>query len=446
MVFAIREAKQESLGFSPNELVFGHSVRGPLKLLKEQFLSTDPVGKTNVLDYVSQFRERLYKARLAAAEALSSAQGKMKSWYDKKAVPRSFNPGDKVLVLLPTAGSALSARFCGPYQVDRKVNDTDYVLKTPDRKRKTRLCHLNMLKSFHSRADSLCGPVDKSVAFLSEPISSPETLLLNSFSGLRLSLDEDGLKLCDASYQSARMLNSEVLSQLSTYLSHVTREQQLDIERLVNIHLRLFGDMPSQTTVIEHDIDVGNAVPIKQHAYRVNMAKRDDKQRSRLPFEAWISYSKLQSMELSVPGNTKIRWNTPFLHRFPQDFLKPFKLEVDASELGAGAVLLQDDGQGVSHPICFFGKKFDAHQRRYSTIEKETLAMLLALQHFDVYVGSTSQPVEVYTDHNPLVFLSRMYNNNQRLMRWALILQNYNIDIKHKRGCDNIVADALSRM
>ncbi|XP_048843941.1 uncharacterized protein LOC125715915 isoform X3 [Brienomyrus brachyistius] len=355
MVFAIREAKQESLGFSPNELVFGHSVRGPLKLLKEQFLSTDPVGKTNVLDYVSQFRERLYKARLAAAEALSSAQGKMKSWYDKKAVPRSFNPG------------------------------------------------------------------------------------------LRLSLDEDGLKLCDASYQSARMLNSEVLSQLSTYLSHVTREQQLDIERLVNIHLRLFGDMPSQTTVIEHDIDVGNAVPIKQHAYRVNMAKRDDKQRSRLPFEAWISYSKLQSMELSVPGNTKIRWNTPFLHRFPQDFLKPFKLEVDASELGAGAVLLQDDGQGVSHPICFFGKKFDAHQRRYSTIEKETLAMLLALQHFDVYVGSTSQPVEVYTDHNPLVFLSRMYNNNQRLMRWALILQNYNIDIKHKRGCDNIVADALSR-
>lgn len=677
MVFAMREAKQESLGFSPNELVFGHSVRGPLKLLKEQFLSTDHVVKTNVLDYVSQFRERLHKARLAAAEALSSAQGKMKSWYDKKAVPRSFNPGDKVLVLLPTASSALSARFCGPYQVDKKVNDTDYVIKTPDRKRKTRLCHLNMLKSFHSRADSLCGPADKSVASLPEQISSPETLLLNSSSGLRSSLDEDGLKLCDASYQSARMLNSEVLSQLSTYLSHLTREQQLDIERLVNIHLKLFGDMPSRTTVIEHDIDVGNAVPIKQHAYRVNMAKREMinkevdyllKHGLAIPsYSPWSSpclvtpksdgtprfctdfrkvnavtvpdsfplpriedcidsvgsaayvskldllkgywqvplteraseisafvtpdhflqytvmafgmrnapatFQRLMSTVLSGVANCNVylddvviyssNWSghvdtlatvfkrladasltlnlakcefgkatvtylgkevgqgkvrpisakvnailnfpvpttrrelrrflgmvgyyrcfcrnfsevvtpltnlcspkVPFIwspechHAFEcakgllssspvlvaPDFSKPFKLEVDASEVGAGAVLLQDDGQGVSHPVCFFGKKFDAHQRRYSTIEKETLAMLLALQHFDVYVGSTSQPVEVFTDHNPLVFLSRMYNNNQRLMRWALISQNYNIEIKHKRGCENIVADALSRM
>lgn len=178
--------------------------------------------------------------------------------------------------------------------MDKKVTDTDYVIKTPDRKRKTRLCHLNMLKSFYSRADSLCGPADKSVASLSEQISSPETLLLNSSSGLRLSLDEDGLKFCDSSYQSARMLNSEVLSQLSTYLSHLTREQQLDIERLVNIHLKLFGDMPSRTTVIEHDIDVGNTVPIKQHAYRVNMAKREmiNKEVDYL-LKAWIGYLKL---------------------------------------------------------------------------------------------------------------------------------------------------------
>ncbi|XP_039894583.1 uncharacterized protein LOC120737796, partial [Simochromis diagramma] len=497
MVFAMREAKQESLGFSPNELVFGHSVRGPLKLLKEQFLSTDHVVKTNVLDYVSQFRERLHKARLAAAEALSSAQGKMKSWYDKKAIPRSFNPGDKVLVLLPTASSALSSRFCGPYQVDKKVNDTDYVIKTPDRKRKTRLCHLNMLKSFHSRADSFCGTADKPVASPSEQISSPETLLLNSSSGLRSSLDEDGLKLCDASYQNARMLNSEVLSQLSIYLSHLTREQQLDIERLVNIHLTLFGDMPSRTTVIEHDIDVGNAVPIKQHAYRVNMAKGEMmntevdyllKHGLAIPsYSPWSSpclvtpksdgtprfctdFRKVNAVTVpdSFPlpriedcidsvgsaayhladasltlnlakcefgkatvtylgkevGQGKVRpisakvnaiLNFPVpttrreLRRFlwmPEDFSKPFKLEVDASEVGAGAVLLQDDGQGVSHPVRFFGKKFDTHQRRYSTIEKETLAMLLALQHFDVYVGSTSQPVEVFTDHNPLVFLS----------------------------------------
>ena len=112
---------------------------------------------------------------------------------------------------------------------------------------------------------------------------------------------------------------------------------------------------------------------------------------------------------------------------------------------GAGVVLLQDSGGDVCHPVCYFSAKFKRHQLNYSTIEKETLAKLLALQHFEVYVGSSSSPVTVYTDHNPLVFLAQMYNNNQRLMRWALLAQNYNINIRHKRGADNVVADGLSR-
>ncbi len=52
-------------------------------------------------------------------------------------------------------------------------------------------------------------------------------------------------------------------------------------------------------------------------------------------------------------------------------------------------------------------------------VPQETLAMLLALQHFEVYIGSSPTPVVVYTDNNPLVFLSQMYNRNQRLMQWA---------------------------
>ncbi|KAI5086472.1 hypothetical protein C0J45_23996, partial [Silurus meridionalis] len=59
VMFAVRETVQESLGFSPAELVFGHQVRGPLKVLKEQMLSVDSRSKTNVLDYVSNFRDRL---------------------------------------------------------------------------------------------------------------------------------------------------------------------------------------------------------------------------------------------------------------------------------------------------------------------------------------------------------------------------------------------------
>lgn len=64
------------------------------------------------------------------------------------------------------------------------------------------------------------------------------------------------------------------------------------------------------------------------------------------------------------------------------NFSQPFKLEVDASATGAGAVLLQDDAEGVCHPVCYYSVKFKRHQLNYSTIEKEALALLMALQHF----------------------------------------------------------------
>jgi hypothetical protein len=63
--------------------------------------------------------------------------------------------------------------------------------------------------------------------------------------------------------------------------------------------------------------------------------------------------------------------------------------------------------------------------------------MLLALQHFDVYLCSSPFVIDVFTDHNPLVFVNKMKNNNQRLLRWSIILQQYHVNIKHIRGSDN---------
>ena len=61
------------------------------------------------------------------------------------------------------------------------------------------------------------------------------------------------------------------------------------------------------------------------------------------------------------------------------DFQKPFKLAVDASDVGAGGVLLQEDESGVDHPVCYFSKKFSKCQKNYSTIEKECLALILSI-------------------------------------------------------------------
>lgn len=81
---------------------------------------------------------------------------------------------------------------------------------------------------------------------------------------------------------------------------------------------------------------------------------------------------------------------------------------------------------------------------RYSTIE-ETLALVLALEHFYVYV-LTSNPLVVYTDHNPLLFLQQSAYTNCRLLRWSLALQELPLEIQHIKGKDNLLADCLSRV
>ena len=81
LLFAARHSVQESLGFSPFELVFGHTVRGPLKLLKEKLLEDDDCA-LNLLEYVSDFRRKLTEACDLASKNLKSAQNCMKSKFD----------------------------------------------------------------------------------------------------------------------------------------------------------------------------------------------------------------------------------------------------------------------------------------------------------------------------------------------------------------------------
>ena len=654
LLFAVRESVQESLGFSPFELVYGHEVRGPLKLLKERLLSEDE--DTNLLEYVSSFRERLNVACEFARQNLSESQEKMKSWYDQKSKERHFKEGEEVLVLLPVVGNSLQARFSGPYVIAKKIGDVNYVVKTPDRQKKKRVCHVNMLKPY-IRREVRTQPV------LSLVESCPES-------------DEEQLCKIEREEPFVKLRNSEVLEHIDDKLEHLSPEERRDVKDLVNEFPQLFSDIPSRTDVVEHDVDVGDTSPIKQAPYRANPTKmknlekeiqymletgiiepsssawsspciivpKPDKthrfctdyrkvnactktdsfpiprvddcidrigkakyvskfdllkgywqiplskraqeisafatpqglfQYTVMPFgmknapatfqrlvnslisglegcEAYIDdlvvysedwnvhigrirelFRRLAAAKLTVnlaksefggatvsflghvvgsghvrPLSAKIdailAFPTPtnrkelmrflgmagyyrrFCHNFSDvtapltnllqkdvkfnwtedcqhavnrvkailssepvliapDFTKPFSLLTDASDVGAGAVLMQKD-DGVDRPVSFFSKKFSRSQRNYSTIEKEALSMIMALEHFSVYVSGTHFPLKVYTDHNPLTFLHKMQNKNQRLTRWSLLLQEYNLDIHHIAGRDNIIADALSRV
>ena len=103
LLFAYREVAQESTGFSPFELLYGRAVRGPMFLLKEMWTKEVEAPEVkNSYHYVFKLREKLEDTLKIAHEELQKAQQKGKHYYDRKTKVRKFQPGDKVLVLLPT--------------------------------------------------------------------------------------------------------------------------------------------------------------------------------------------------------------------------------------------------------------------------------------------------------------------------------------------------------
>ena len=199
--------------------------------------------------------------------------------YDLKSVSRAFQPGDQVLVLIPLIGSALQARYSGPYCIERRVNDLNYILSTPDRRRKTTLCDINRLKSYSdhvkiSAAQELDSP-------RCVEVSGDEIVALSTSRGAEVAASlvvasplEDEGRVPSAEVVEGRMKNSQVLSDLKSFLSGLTESQGDDLCSLFEEYKDLFPDVPRQTTAAVHDIDVGSSNPIKQHPYRTNPQKR----------------------------------------------------------------------------------------------------------------------------------------------------------------------------
>lgn len=124
------------------------------------------------------------------------------------------------------------------------------------------------------------------------------------------------------------------------------------------------------------------------------------------------------------------------------DIRKPFILQTDASNVGIGAILLQEEGE-VKHPVAFASKKLLPREQNYSTIEREALAIVWGVQKFQNYLMGVNFFLE--TDHHPLQYLHQAKFRNSRIMRWSLILQPYRFTVRAIKGSENVGADFLSR-
>ena len=115
----------------------------------------------------------------------------------------------------------------------------------------------------------------------------------------------------------------------------------------------------------------------------------------------------------------------------------------DASDFAIGVVLGQRE-DGKPYVIDYASKTLNEVQRNYTTTKKELLVVVFALEKFRTYlVGSF---IVVFTDHSALKYLLTEQDAKARLIRWILLLQEFNLQIKDKKGVKNVIVDHLSRL
>ena len=229
----------------------------------------------------------------------------MKKWYDKDAKSKIFSPGDKVLVLFPIPGHPLQARYHGPYTIESKVGEVDYIVKTPDRHKSRQLCHINMLKEYVDRNDDSSAKPVCSVGPSSE--CSDDEVNQNDNSD-------------DKQHEyPMKLQNSDVLANLDEKLGHLSENVQCELKQLIHEREDIFPDVPSRTIAADHDVDVGDHESIKQHPYRVNPLKRAHLKKE-------IEYM----LENNIIEPSKSEWSSPCIlvpkpdgsFRFVTDFRK----------------------------------------------------------------------------------------------------------------------------
>jgi hypothetical protein len=130
----------------------------------------------------------------------------------------------------------------------------------------------------------------------------------------------------------------------------------------------------------------------------------------------------------------------PILKRL--DFKKVFILHINWSALGIGAILGQFDEEGKEYVIAYASRNKNKVESKYFSYDGECLVIVWAIIHFKPYFYGTK--LTLYTDHQPIKWLMTDNNLIGKLVRWALILQEYEFEVIHRPGITYQNADTMS--
>ncbi|XP_072022506.1 uncharacterized protein [Amphiura filiformis] len=263
-----RETPHASTGFSPFDLLYGRSVRGPLGMLKEFWTGQieEPETKTT-FEYVLDLQDRLQKTCDLAREEMKKSQGKYKMYYDRKAKARKFDVGDEVLLLLPTDHNKLLLHWKGPFPVVGKVGSMDYKV---DFGTKVKTFHANLLKKYFRRDTDqpskvvagllqiACSAIIESEVQEESEMSEEDDVSLTN---------EDLLQI--PSFQAEETIADVHINQ------DLTEEQSLEVKRLLGNYSSVLTDKPGFTHLGSHDIKLTDSTPLRTKPYPIPYALRD---------------------------------------------------------------------------------------------------------------------------------------------------------------------------
>ncbi|EEZ97618.1 Retrovirus-related Pol polyprotein from transposon gypsy-like Protein [Tribolium castaneum] len=163
-----------------------------------------------------------------------------------------------------------------------------------------------------------------------------------------------------------------------------------------------------------------------------NLIKNKDKgQKIIWTSEAQEAFLKIKNALVSAPI-----LNSP-------NFSRPFIVQCDASDIGLGALLLQEI-DGIEKIVAYASKTLSKAEKNYSVTEREALAVIFAVEKFRPFIEGTRFTIP--TDHNSLTWLFRLKEPTGRLARWIARLSQFDFDLRHIKGKLNVVPDALSRI